>query len=169
MDSNLPNQGSGERAVLKTWLRVVLALVAGFLVFFGVTTFKDWEYRRGLDESRKVYDEWQEDFYQRALADNVGGKTPQDTLRMYIEAVEKGDYELASKYFILEKQEEELKIFQDKKYKQEDLDNYLKILKKVLTEETGTYSWDKKVFGYDGRILVDLTLYPSEVWKLIEI
>ncbi len=169
MDFNLPNQGSGERAVLKTWLRVVLALVTGFLVFFGVTTFKDWEYRRGLDESRKVYDEWQEDFYQRALADTVGGKTPQDTLRMYIEAVEKGDYELASKYFILEKQEEELKIFQDKKYKQEDLENYIKILKKVLTEETGGYSWDNKFFSYDGQLYVSFSLYPSEIWKLIEI
>lgn len=169
MDSNLPNPAGEKKVILKTWLRVTLALFAGFLAFFAVAYFKDWQYRRGLDESRQMYDEWQEEFYQQALADNVGGKTPQDTLRMYIEAVEKGDYELASKYFILEKQAEELKIFQDKKYKQEDLDNYIKILKQVLAEETGAYSWDNKMFGYDGRILVDLALYPSGVWKLIEI
>jgi hypothetical protein len=169
MDSNLPNQVVEKRVVLKTWLRIVLALLAGFLAFYCIAYFKDWQFRKGLDESRQAYDEWQEDFYQSALADNVGGKTPQDTLRMYIEAVEKGDYELASKYFILEKQEKELKIFQDKKYKQEDLDNYIGLLKKVLAEETGGYSWDKKFFSYDGKILVDLALYPSGVWKLVEI
>ena len=169
MDSNLPNPVGEKRVVLKTWLRILLALLAGILAFYAIAMFKDWQYRRGLDQSRQMYDEWQEEFYQQALADNVGGKTPQDTLRMYIEAVEKGDYELASKYFILENQEKELKIFQDKKYKQEDLDNYISILKKVLAEETGGYSWDNKFFSYDGQLYVSFALYPSEVWKLIEI
>lgn len=163
MDSNLPNQVVEKKAVLKTWLRVVLALVAGFLVFFGVTTFKDWEYRRGLDESRQAYDEWQEDFYQRALADTVGGKTPQDTLRMYIEAVEKGDYELAAKYFILEKQEEELKNL--KSLDKEKLDFYLSVLKDSLDSE-GSYSFDKKEFTIKKPIPVNFVLYPAKFWKL---
>jgi hypothetical protein len=166
MDPNLPNQVVEKKAVLKTWLRVVLALVAGFLAFYGVATFKDWQYRKGLDESRQAYDEWQEDFYQRALADNVGGKTPQDTLRMYIEAVEKGDYELASKYFILERKEKELNML--KSLDDEKLNFYIEILKKSLDSE-GSYSWDKKEFAIREPVLIDFALYPSGVWKLIEI
>lgn len=168
MDSNLPNPVGEKRVVLKTWLRVLLALVAGFLAFFAITAFKDWQFRKGLDESRQAYDEWQEDFYQRALADTVGGKTPQDTLRMYIEAVEKGDYELAAKYFILEKQEEELKVFKNKNIPKNRITEYLNVLKSTLIKG-GKYSWDKKYFSFDGEIFVELALYPSEVWKLIEI
>ena len=43
------------------------------------------------------------EIYDAAMADTYGGKTPQATLQMYIEAVEKGDYELASKYFVEKK------------------------------------------------------------------
>ena len=39
-------------------------------------------------------------------ADVYGGKTPEETLNMYIEALKKGDIELASKYVVVEKQEE---------------------------------------------------------------
>jgi hypothetical protein len=163
MDSNLPNPVGEKRVVLKTWLRILLALLAGILAFYAIAMFKDWQYRRGLDQSRQMYDEWQEEFYQQALADNVGGKTPQDTLRMYIEAVEKGDYELASKYFILEKQEKELTML--KGLEKEKLDFYLSVLKDSLDSEGG-YSWDKKGFVIREPVLVDFALYPSEVWKL---
>jgi hypothetical protein len=163
MDSNLPNPVGEKRVVLKTWLRILLALLAGILAFYAIAMFKDWQYRRGLDQSRQMYDEWQEEFYQQALADNVGGKTPQDTLRMYIEAVEKGDYELASKYFILEKQEKEL--INLKKLDKEKIDFYLSVLKDSLDSE-GSYSWDNKEFAIREPVLVDFALYPSEVWKI---
>ena len=44
----------------------------------------------------------------KIAADTYGGKTPQETLDMFISAVEKGDYELASKYFVVERQNKEL-------------------------------------------------------------
>ncbi len=34
-------------------------------------------------------------------ADTYGGKTPEETLGMFIDALKKGDVELASKYFVL--------------------------------------------------------------------
>ena len=40
-------------------------------------------------------------------ADTYGGKTPQETWDMFIQALEAGDTDLAAKYFIVEKQEEE--------------------------------------------------------------
>lgn len=37
-------------------------------------------------------------------ADNYGGATPEETLRLFVEALEKKDYELASKYYSVEQQ-----------------------------------------------------------------
>jgi len=39
--------------------------------------------------------------------DTYGGATPEETLALFIEALKKGDTELAAKYFVLEKQKEE--------------------------------------------------------------
>lgn len=39
-------------------------------------------------------------------ADEYGGTTPQETMALFVKALEKGDMRLASKYFILENQEE---------------------------------------------------------------
>jgi hypothetical protein len=47
------------------------------------------------------YLDWQTK-YEKAMAEDIyGGKTPEETLKLFIEALEKGDIELASKYFVL--------------------------------------------------------------------
>lgn len=42
------------------------------------------------------------DFETAMRNDTYGGKTPQETLNMFIDALKKGDVELASKYFMLD-------------------------------------------------------------------
>jgi hypothetical protein len=108
----------------------------------------------------------QEAFYQKQLADTYGGKTPQETLQMYIDAVEKGDYELASKYFVVEKQEGELKIL--KSAPEENTEKILSLLKQSI-EKQGSYSSTGNAYTIRKPILVDFVLYPSGVWKIIEI
>lgn len=44
--------------------------------------------------------------------DTIGGKTPRETYEMFLSALRLGNLELASKYFVLSKQEEKLKEFQ---------------------------------------------------------
>jgi hypothetical protein len=44
-------------------------------------------------------------------ADTYGGATPEETLRLFVEALEKKDYVLASRYFVVEKQTDSLKEF----------------------------------------------------------
>jgi hypothetical protein len=113
----------------------------------------------------------QEAFYQKQLADTYGGKTPQETLQMYIDAVEKGDYELASKYFVVEKQEKELRSFDEASAAK--VQNYLLLLKKSINETGGYYPRDYMVGGkefiIDKPIYVRMQIYPSGVWKIIEI
>jgi len=92
---------------------VIIFLVIGAWQILPVVFQKWGEMRveRLAENLRKI----EEEGYKAAMADTYGGKTPQETLRMYIEAVEKGDYELASKYFVIGKQEEELKSLQNSK------------------------------------------------------
>jgi len=49
------------------------------------------QFYQGLDE-----------YYQKFAEDTYGGKTPQETLDMFIEALENGDIDLAAKYFAMD-------------------------------------------------------------------
>lgn len=46
------------------------------------------------------------DLERKYAEDSYGGDTPEETLRLFIEALKAGNTELAAKYFILDKQEE---------------------------------------------------------------
>ncbi|HON21743.1 MAG TPA: hypothetical protein P5345_00760 [Candidatus Paceibacterota bacterium] len=50
----------------------------------------------------KQYEQALDQYYQVLAQDTYGGKTPQETLDMFINALEKGDIELAAKYFALD-------------------------------------------------------------------
>jgi len=45
-------------------------------------------------------------------ADTYGGKTPEETWKMFVDALKAGDTDLAAKYFIVEKQKEMLSKFE---------------------------------------------------------
>ncbi len=107
-----------------------------------------------------------EEFARREMADTYGGKTPQETLQMYIDAVEKGDYELASKYFVIGKQEGELTSLQNAP--RENISSSLNLLKQAIRSD-GSYSARKDGYAIREPILVDFILYPSGVWKIEEI
>jgi len=100
------------------------------------------------------------------MADIYGGKIPQETLQMYISAIEKGDYELASKYFIEKYQESELKSLQNSP--KENIKIMIIQLREVLKNE-GSFSWDNTGFAIRKPILVDCMLYPNGIWKIIKI
>lgn len=92
----------------KKTITAVAVIVVLSSAFIGWGTYKQWQMRRGVEKFAQMLKQLEQEDYQRAMADTYGGKTPQETLQMYIDAVEKGDFELASKYFIGEKQEKEL-------------------------------------------------------------
>ena len=47
-----------------------------------------------------------EQYKQAQNKDIYGGKTPEETLSLFVDALKKGDVKLASKYFVLDKQKE---------------------------------------------------------------
>ncbi|MDO8555491.1 MAG: hypothetical protein Q7R75_02920 [bacterium] len=102
---------------------------------------------------------------EKKAADKIGGKTPQETLALFIAAVEKGDYELASKYFVIERQAEELKSLQNSK--KENIENVMGMLKKVRDARGAFENMDR--YFVDEPIKVDFVRYPFGNWKIEEI
>jgi len=88
------------------WKFITALLAVVFVVF---ASFWLWtKYFSGAARQNRLaqvnyekYLDWQTK-YEKAMAEDIyGGKTPEETLKLFIEALEKGDIELASKYFVL--------------------------------------------------------------------
>lgn len=161
------NPEEGRRSRLWRFFGGLVAIVV--LVFAGLWGMGQYERYLHTQNVQKLADALAQDekaTYAQMMADTYGGKTPQETLSMYIAAVEKGDYELASKYFVLDKQADELASW--KGTKPEDVTNAVVLFKQGLNSE-GVYSWDKKSFSIEKPIVFDFTLYPNGIWKIIEI
>jgi len=91
------------------WIVVfILAILAAFVIWGMLNAspwlkkLQDWRAARALQNQL-------EELYRN---DKYGGKTPEETFDMFIAALEKGDVELASKYFVIEKQESWLRSLQ---------------------------------------------------------
>lgn len=146
----------------------------GIIIFAVAATFL-WNFyslKLGQERVARLAEEFekaaQED-YERALADTYGGKTPQETLQLYINAVEKGDYDLASKYFVLDKQEAELQSFKSvEDITQEQIKGYISELQRAL-DSGGQYSSDGTYFSFGGEVLISVVRYPNGIWKILEI
>lgn len=118
-----------------------------------------------------------EKFRAEQMQDTMGGKTPQETLAMYIDAVEKGDYELASKYFAKEQRTNIIASFSN--VSKADTQNILILLKQCLVQMNKGLESDPTIMGYSNSndkeysiarpILVKFVRYENGVWKIIEI
>ncbi|MBI4114441.1 MAG: hypothetical protein HY445_01210 [Candidatus Niyogibacteria bacterium] len=74
---------------------IALALLYVTNVYLSPDAREDREARKYIEDLQRQYEN-----------DTYGGKTPEETLALFIDALEKGDIELASKYFVIDKQEE---------------------------------------------------------------
>ena len=98
-----------KHKLLKKVLIIILIVAAGvFLADWAMGKYKFWQETKKVDKLAQALRDIEKKDYEMAMADTFGGQTPQETLEMFIKAVEAGDYELASKYFIIPKQTDEL-------------------------------------------------------------
>jgi hypothetical protein len=86
---------------LSRFLVIVLA-VAGVYFVWDRFFSEAGKARRFVAEQTRVYEEKERAYIEAMTADTYGGKTPQETLDLFVAALEKGDIELASKYFLLD-------------------------------------------------------------------
>ena len=139
----------------------IVVLVYG--VSYGFAWYKD-PVREALKNQEIVEEAWRNDTY--------GGKTPQETLDMFIAALKAGDVELASKYFALDDN------LSRKEW--EDLLARVKTQNKLMQMSDDLRSYDDStvsinnyhLFLYrndDGTVGLQMTLVfnpVSKVWKI---
>lgn len=153
---------------VRVFLVFIAVLVVGIVVLWGGSRYEKWQRGRDADKAVELISAERDRIYQMQMADTVGGKTPQETLTLYIAAVENGDYVLASKYYVIENQEKEMKAFSESNVNLNQKEEYLGLLKEILNGP-GSYSFDKSYFSFNNEILLNLQMYPNGIWKIIEI
>ena len=135
--------------------------------------------------------------HQQAMADTYGGKTPQETLNLYIEALGHGDFILASKYFIGDNQAQNLAMLRSASA--EGIKGIISTLKRVSVvdksialkemykREVAQYHIAESEENYIQRVgkiwegqetmkaqvgdldfIVRFKRYPSGIWKIVE-
>ncbi len=106
---------------------------------------------------------------KKEIADDpYGGDTPEQTLRLFIDALKQGDTNLAAKYFVYDKQEEwkmDLAKIEEKGL----LDEMVKDLERVKYK----YDISENTIGFDiandqkeAILSITITLTPNNKWKI---
>jgi len=98
----------------ETWKVVLAVVLVQIIVIAWIIVF--WQYRaylqaRTLSELTIALHNAELKTYERQAAGDFGGAIPKDTLNMYIAAVERGDYRVASTYFVRDMRQDELRRF----------------------------------------------------------
>src|SRR3989338_11135283 len=83
---------------LKFFIRGLLIIAIGFGAVYAV---QFWRQRTNPEYQVLQYFR---DLERQYREDPYGGNTPEETLQLFIDALKKGDIELAAKYFVLDKQ-----------------------------------------------------------------
>lgn len=117
----------------------------------------------------KEYDKYVKDIHKN---DNIGGNTPEETIDLFIDALKKGDYELASKYFVAEEQEKWGKKLKEAKRENiiewtDELEKYKKIWNKEKQNENKFEFWYNTGTG-KGEITNSIMIEKntSNKWKI---
>ena len=145
--------------------------------------FKEWTFRKylqllkeGEEKGKKLIEE-HEAALKALREDTVGGKTPEETLQGFVEALKKRDFDLASKYFWLDKQEEWKEVLQQNEEKG-TIENMISELEKApqIWQRSETYTIGNDLIGftykyeYEGEISEGVIQFQknefSNVWKI---
>src|SRR3989344_5273778 len=95
---------------LKSWYGVLfLVLLAGGVLWFVLNGMPYINNLRANWEAQRLQAQWEKPYRE----DKYGGKTPEETYDMFLNALRKEDTTLASKYFVVYKQDNWLKTFQE--------------------------------------------------------
>jgi len=150
------------------WIVGVIIAVLAFLWFLGAYGYQIQNYF--IQKSQEKYlaqiEENRARLLEAQMNDNYGGKTPEETLDLYITALKAGDIELASKYYEVSIEHSDLQ--------QKELDNLSNIIdnkdiNKVIKEtENIRYLGVKNILS-NGNISFVYHFTTKEETKFIEI
>ena len=122
---------------LKSWYGVLfLVLLAGGIIWTVLNGMPYFNRLRANWEAQRLQSEWENPYRE----DKYGGKTPEETYDMFLDALRKEDIVLASKYFVVSKQDDWLKTLEEYE-KNNLLANFVEEL------ESTKKTWIKKDHG----------------------
>ena len=168
--------------IFKSWTGVPVLILVVLVLVWGIPyltgKYQTWQLNR-------EYNKLAEPYYN----DTYGGATPEETYDLFIQALKNEDTELASKYFVIEKQDDWLKTLGEY-YKNNILPDFVDELEKTSEEwartpesNDSTVSFEYDVFikkgtttTIDGQVVEIpegkytnesiFEKYPSGVWKI---
>lgn len=171
---------------LKSWYGVLfLVLLAGGVLWSVLNGLPHINNLRAKWEAQRLQNQWEKPYRE----DKYGGKTPEETYDMFLDALRKGDTTLASKYFTIGDQEKWMRTLS--KFKEngslvafaQERENLKSLWKKsnkstetsvsftyqVLIEKDGTAFFEGQEINipagnYQNESV--FTKYPSGVWKI---
>lgn len=130
---------------------------------------------RQTQENYQKYLDWQNNYENAMKNDTYGGKTPEETLSMFIDALKKGDVELASKYFALREDGSSDPKWEEaliKTKSENKLSEIINILLQARSDPQAAISKDYYVFSThdkNGTVIADIDLHfnnYSNIWKI---
>ncbi|TSC74851.1 MAG: hypothetical protein G01um101444_142 [Parcubacteria group bacterium Gr01-1014_44] len=132
----------------KRWTGVVVLIILAGLVTWGLLNLPTiinavqgkltaWQYQRQLDALEKPY-----------KTDKIGGQTPEETFDLFISALKKEDVDLASKYFVIKKQDDWKKTLEEYRNKAL-LSDFIVELEKDKSEWNKRETKDPKIIEFD--------------------
>ncbi len=158
---------------------LILGLTTSWLVwYFSAEVRQARQYKKDAEILARKIQEQVEEY----AADTYGGETPEETYGMFLQALKMEDIGLASKYFILDKQEEYKQFFTDIKNNNkwnemiEDLfnpDNQEGEMKENNTYVIRVYNTENYLIA-QAVLKIPLNLVAAEkepisnIWKIIE-
>ena len=158
---------------------LILGLTTSWLVwYFSAEMRQARQYRKDAEILARKIQEQAEEY----AVDTYGGETPEETYEMFLQALKMEDINLASKYFILDKQEEYKQFFTDIKNNNkwdemiEDLfnpDNQKGEMKENNTYVIRVYNTENYLIA-QAVLKIPLNFVATEkellsnIWKIIE-
>lgn len=144
------------------------ALALAFIGFGALLGIRYFEKSRNSEQSEAA--EQLKRLGQEARNDPYGGITPEETLQLFIDALKKGDVDIASKYFVFDEQDKFRKILVNIKNKG-NLDKMIDDLRKSKLSQRDdkayvTLTDEKRV------VISEMVMYRSEEnhrWKISEL
>lgn len=163
--------GSKGRFFVFVGVFLMIMLVAGG-GYFGWNRYFSQEAK--TQRNYQKYLDWQANYEKAMKEDTYGGKTPQETLDMFIAALKKGDVDLASKYFVLNELGEVDSKWLDalKKAKEENrLQQIIEVVSRSTFDSKSSYAGTAWFTSLDdeGNLLADFLLEKnseSNIWKI---
>ncbi|OGZ97033.1 MAG: hypothetical protein A3I44_06045 [Candidatus Sungbacteria bacterium RIFCSPLOWO2_02_FULL_51_17] len=152
-------------AVVKYFFGIVGIAIVGVAASYAVSVYqyaKSPEYRAEQDLKA---------LQKRYAEDTYGGKTPEETLELFIAALKKEDIDLAVKYFVFDKQEE----WRDKLQKIKE-GRQINLMVGDLSREKRKYTTFDDYVSFDVRndkkeliLTISFGQLPNKLWKMTDL